>query len=118
MELPAMTATDLDLLGMSHPGLIREVLILRSTLRRLRDYTGHDLCWYNPEIWAALPEKKQPSPVKPPKPEFLAHCEWFYESLPCPTSTNCPISPLKSHSTADEASTPSSPGSSDASPPT
>ena len=69
---------DIDIQYMSSKQLVEEILKLRNTLRSLRDRTGHALCWYNPEIWNVLPEKIQPHPELPCKPEFLHNCEQFW----------------------------------------
>lgn len=58
-----------------------EILKLRYAIRRHRDSSGHDLCWYHPELWDVLPEKVEPKPEVPPTEEFLHHCRLYRESL-------------------------------------
>ncbi len=47
---------DGDLDGLSRDELVAEVQRLRDAIRAHRDSSGHDLCWYHPELWATLPE--------------------------------------------------------------
>ena len=61
--------------------LAAEVARLRAAIRGLRDASGHALCWYQPELWALLPEKTQPVPVVPEWPAFLRGCIKFRQSL-------------------------------------
>lgn len=68
---------DNDLKNMSYAELVEEILRLRNTLRQLRDNDGHDLCWYNPEVWNVLPEKLQPAPKIPEWCEFMTRCAEF-----------------------------------------
>jgi hypothetical protein len=72
---------DDDLTLMSEEELRREVLKLRQAIRTQRDQSGHDLCWYVPELWQVLPEKIQPKPDVPPWAEFIQHCAAFRHSL-------------------------------------
>lgn len=72
---------DDDLNTMSAGELIEEIKKLRAGIRQHRDSTGHNLCWYVPELWNLLPEKIEPDP-KPPEPEeFLHHCKLYRKSL-------------------------------------
>ena len=68
---------DSDIKGMSIAELRAEVRKLRKTIRQLRDRTGHDLCWFNPEIWKVLPEKKQSHPKVPEWSAFMQNCARF-----------------------------------------
>lgn len=68
---------NLDLELMTKEQLKEETIKLRKTLRELRDRNGHDLCWYNPEIWEVLPEKIQPNPEVPEWCEFIKQCSEF-----------------------------------------
>lgn len=79
---------DNDLENMTVEQLKEEVRILRTSLRTLRDYTGHDLCWFNPEIWNVLPEKTQPHPVVPDWCEFMHQCANFRKTLEVATLQN------------------------------
>lgn len=72
---------DHDLEKMTKDELAAEVARLRAAIRGLRDASGHALCWYQPELWALLPEKTQPVPVVPEWPAFLRGCIKFRQSL-------------------------------------
>jgi hypothetical protein len=72
---------DDDLLSMDDEQLRSEVRKLRKAIREQRDQTGHDLCWYVPELWQVLPEKVQPKPEIPEWCEFMQHCAEFRKSL-------------------------------------
>jgi hypothetical protein len=72
---------DDDLLNMSVEQLRTEVRKLRTAIRNQRDQTGHDLCWYVPELWAVLPEKVQPKPEVPDWCDFMQHCAAFRKTL-------------------------------------
>jgi hypothetical protein len=58
-----------------------EIRRLRAALRQLRDKTGHELCWYLPEVWDILPEKVQPHPEVPAWCDFMQQCAAFRRSL-------------------------------------
>lgn len=60
------TTKDSDLDSMSVEELKAEVLKLRVGIRQHRDASGHNLCWYVPELWNLLPEKVEPKPEVPP----------------------------------------------------
>jgi hypothetical protein len=72
---------DSDLQAMNIDQLKDEVQRLREAIRAQRDQSGHDLCWYVPELWSVLPEKIQPSPEIPDWCEFIQHCSAFRKSL-------------------------------------
>jgi hypothetical protein len=72
---------DNDLNGMSREQLIAEVMRLRAGIRRHRDSSGHDLCWYQPALWSLLPENIDPLPAVPDWPQFLRGCLRYRESL-------------------------------------
>lgn len=72
---------DTDLQEMTREQLESEIVKLRSGIRRHRDSSGHDLCWYVPELWDLLPEKISPKPHVPEREEFLACCRAYRESL-------------------------------------
>jgi hypothetical protein len=72
---------DDDLEGLSREDLITEVKRLRAGIREHRDSTGHDLCWYQPDLWGLLPEKVTPQVSVPPWPKFLRGCLRYRESL-------------------------------------
>jgi hypothetical protein len=70
---------DLELLDRN--ALIDEVKRLRQAIRGHRDSTGHQLCWYHPQLWALLPEKTDPQPVVPDWPQFMRGCIRYRQSL-------------------------------------
>lgn len=72
---------DEDLKLMTKEDLIDEVKKLRAGVRHHRDSSGHNLCWYVPELWDLLPEKVRPKPVVPKKEEFLNCCALYRDSL-------------------------------------
>jgi hypothetical protein len=72
---------DGDLESMTSKQLKEEVKKLRAGIRAHRDSSGHDLCWYHPELWNLLPDKVDPKPAIPPTDEFLHHCKLYCESL-------------------------------------
>ena len=75
------TNRDEDLEAMSREELLDEVRKLRAGIREHRDATGHDLCWYHPNLWSLLPEKTDPLPSVPAWPEFMAGCLKYRRSL-------------------------------------
>src|SRR5262245_1798749 len=72
---------DGDLAGMSRDQLAAEVQRLRDGIRRHRDSTEHELCWYHPELWGLLPEATDPMPAVPDWPQFLRGCIRYRQSL-------------------------------------
>jgi hypothetical protein len=80
-----MIDKDLDLMSVEE--LKSEVKKLRAGIRHHRDATGHNLCWYVPELWDLLPDKVQPSPQVPEIPEFLHNCAVYRLSLGKKTNT-------------------------------
>lgn len=76
-----MKTNDDDLEGLSASDLRGKVMDLRNAIRRHRDSSGHDLCWYVPELWALLPEGYDPKPSVPPTCEFLERCAAYRKSL-------------------------------------
>jgi hypothetical protein len=72
---------DHDLYGLPKEDLLQEVKKLRAAIREHRDASGHDLCWYQPELWNLLPEKTEPKPKVPPTKEFLDACALYRKSL-------------------------------------
>jgi hypothetical protein len=77
----ATDPNDRDVLEMSRTDLIETVLRLREAIRADRDATGHQLCWYRPELWDLLPDKVEPTPTVPPHDEFIKACHLFRKSL-------------------------------------
>jgi hypothetical protein len=72
---------DDDLDGMSREALIETVKRLRAGIRKHRDSSGHDLCWFHPRLWSLLPEPIAPEIAVPPWPKFLRGCVAFRSSL-------------------------------------
>ena len=72
---------DADLDGLSREQLIIELKRLRSAIRAHRDATGHDLCWYHPDLWSLLPEKVIPAVTVPAWPQFMRGCILYRQSL-------------------------------------
>jgi hypothetical protein len=72
---------DDDLDRMTFNQLREEIIKLRAGIRRHRDASGHNLCWYVPELWDLLPEKQKPIPQVPPTEEFLQCCRLYRSSL-------------------------------------
>lgn len=71
------------------PILIKEVLELRSAVRKHRDEKGHDRCWLDDmELYKALPEGVADVNLQlPPEKEFLANCKRFYDSRKDPNES-------------------------------
>jgi len=76
-----MDELDKDIDLMTGAELKAEVKKLRAGIRQHRDATGHNLCWYVPELWDLLPEKVEPKPEVPEIPEFIHNCAVYRLSL-------------------------------------
>ncbi len=72
---------DDDLEAFDRTRLIEEVKKLRQGIRRHRDSSGHDLCWYHPQLWSLLPEKIDPKIAVPPWEKFMRGCIAYRQSL-------------------------------------
>jgi hypothetical protein len=72
---------DTDILGWSREELIAEVMRLRTGIRAHRDSSGHDLCWFHPELWNLLPEQAPRTVAVPAWPQFLRGCVKYREAL-------------------------------------
>ncbi|WP_221801937.1 hypothetical protein [Oceanobacter mangrovi] len=72
---------DEDLSQMSRESLINEIKKLRNGIRTHRDSSGHDLCWYHPDLWSLLPEDTGPLPSVPEWPQFMEGCIRYRQSL-------------------------------------
>lgn len=72
---------DQDLNTLSKEELVQEVMKLREGIRKHRDSNLHELCWFHPELWSLLPEKKEPQIEVPEWPQFLRGCLKYRESL-------------------------------------
>jgi hypothetical protein len=75
---------DKDLMEMTQGELRLEAQKLRDAIRKHRDSSGHDLCWYHPELWGVLPEKVEPKPFVPDWEEFIQNCAAYRKSLEDP----------------------------------
>ncbi|WP_324019685.1 hypothetical protein GC090_10520 [Pantoea sp. JZ29] len=72
---------DHDLHHMNEEQLLQEIKRLRAAIRAHRDATGHDLCWFHPELWSLLPEQNN-SPIQVPDwPQFMEGCVIYRQSL-------------------------------------
>lgn len=71
---------DEDLKRMGRSELILTLMSLRSELRKIRDAEGHDLCWYQPDLWALLPEKIIPVEPKVPQ-DFIQKCKQYHAEI-------------------------------------
>ena len=72
---------DEDLVSLSRDELLVEVRRLRGAIRAHRDSSGHELCWYHPQLWSLLPEKLGPQISVPAWPQFLRGCVRYRQSL-------------------------------------
>lgn len=72
---------DDDLIDMDRSALVAEVKRLRSGIRAHRDATGHDLCWYHPDLWSLLPETEAADIAVPPWDRFMRGCIAYRRSL-------------------------------------
>jgi len=72
---------DSDLMTMDERELFEEIVKLRNGIRRHRDASGHNLCWYVPELWSLLPEQVDPKPEVPTKDEFMRCCKAYRDTL-------------------------------------
>src|SRR6478609_6197611 len=76
-----MPSLDSDLETMNRAALLTEIKKLRAGIRKHRDSSGHNLCWYVPELWNLLPENESVTPEIPPKEEFMECCKKYRDSL-------------------------------------
>jgi hypothetical protein len=65
---------------MNYGRMEQEIVKLRAGIRKQRDATGHDLCWWS-ELWGLLPEAATVKPKLPPRKEFIAKCGEFHSKL-------------------------------------
>ncbi len=72
---------DADLAEFDAETLRAELRRLRAAIRAHRDASGHDLCWYHPELWSLLPEAAERVPIVPDWPDFLRGCIAYRSSL-------------------------------------
>lgn len=76
---------DMDVQFLDRQQMKEEIKRLRNAIRKHRDSTGHELCWYHPELWNLLPEQKN-SPIEVPNfCEFIQNCAAYRKSLERPT---------------------------------
>ena len=76
-----MDSDDSDLESMGKEQLIAEVKKLRAGIRQHRDCSGHELCWYHPNLWSLLPETTGHNVQVPGWPQFMRGCIKFRQSL-------------------------------------
>lgn len=74
-------SNDSDIQYMSRPQLKAEIMRLRAGIRQHRDSSGHELCWYWPELWNLLPESPLRGIEVPDTKEFLERCCIYRKSL-------------------------------------
>src|SRR4026209_1870748 len=67
--------------GTARAELIAGARRLRSGIREHRDTSGQDLCWHHPALWGLLPERTDPLPIVPSRPQFLRGCIRYRQSL-------------------------------------
>lgn len=72
---------DEDLKRMTREQLIEEAVRLREGIRRHKANSGHDLCWYQPDLWGLLPEYASAPVEVPDWPQFMAGCVRYRRSL-------------------------------------
>ena len=76
-----MADPDADLEDMDAARLRAELRTLRAGVRAHRDSSGHDLCWFHPQLWELLPETERADIEVPEWPVFLRGCLAFRQSL-------------------------------------
>ena len=79
--MPESHDMDEDLKTLDRHDLIAEIVRLREGIRKHRDASGHNLCWYHPDLWSLLPEPIEPKIAVPDWPQFMAGCVAFRTSL-------------------------------------
>ncbi len=79
--MPESPEIDQDLQTLDRDALIGEVMRLRTGIRKHRDASGHDLCWFHPQLWSLLPEPLEARIAVPDWPHFMAGCVAFRSSL-------------------------------------
>lgn len=72
---------DEDLEALNREQLVAEVRRLRAGIRAHRDSTGHNLCWYHPQLWGLVRDEEQPCPWIPTWPKFLEGCVRYRAAL-------------------------------------
>ncbi|MDO5086335.1 MAG: hypothetical protein Q4D74_01845 [Comamonadaceae bacterium] len=84
---------DADLNALTREQLLAEARKLRAAIRRHRDSSGHDLCWYHPQLWALLPDAPRQAPQVPDWPQFMRGCVAYRASLDaqCPQALRVPL---------------------------
>ncbi|EDW2056493.1 hypothetical protein S518_004379 [Salmonella enterica subsp. enterica] len=73
--------SDSDLKNLTKEQLIDEITELRNAIRKHKICTGHDLCWFQPELWSLLPELSNKDIEVPDWPQFMRGCIRYRESL-------------------------------------
>ena len=75
-----MSDLDSDLDALAYEDLLRCAKDMRAAIRAHRDASGHDLCWYHPDLWAQLPDTAA-RPQVPDWPQFMRGCIRYRASL-------------------------------------
>jgi hypothetical protein len=77
---------DEDLDKMDQATLLSTAKAMRTAIRKHRDSSGHNLCWFHPEMWCLLPDSPSSAPDIPAWPEFICNCAQFRSTLERPES--------------------------------
>lgn len=72
---------DSDLSRLTKEQLIDEIIELRNAIRKHKSCTGHDLCWFQPELWSLLPGQSNEDIEVPDWSQFMRGCIKYRESL-------------------------------------
>ena len=90
-----VASMDEDLETKDRDALIAELKALRAGIRKHRDCSQHDLCWYHPDLWALLPEKIAAAIEVPEWPQFMKGCVRYRQSLDeqCPSMLRVKVDP-------------------------
>jgi len=72
---------DTDISKMTKDQLVAEIKKLRNAIRQHRDCSGHDLCWFHPDLWNVLPEHRNVKIEVPEWSSFMEGCVRYRKSL-------------------------------------
>ena len=79
-----MNKLDQGIQKMSIQELRKEIIRLRTGIRKHRDEKGDDRCWLDDvELYKLLPDNVSAIATLPPKNKFLRSCEKFWETRQC-----------------------------------
>jgi hypothetical protein len=76
-----MEDPDADLDALDRDRLLAVARGMRRAIRAHRDATGHDLCWWHPDLWALLPDTPPGGLEVPDWPRFMRGCIRYRASL-------------------------------------